>query len=202
MIKRIPDFLTSYLLPVLLFGGLYLTGLHTPVLAFLQRGILATGVLQPDVALPQEGGAAGAAQAGNLDFRMVDAAGTAIDARSLAGKVIFLNFWASWCPPCLAELPNIDALYARFADDDRVAFILLNVEEDFSQGLAYVGRHGYGFPVYHLRGGLPERLRSGTLPTTYVISPAGKMVVAHKGMAQYDTDKFRALLDGLVGAGR
>ncbi len=195
MSPRTRDFLASWVLPALIFGGLYVGGLHTPVIAFLQRGILSTGLFQPDTD-DIEGGAPTVA----MDFRMVDGQGRPVDAADLAGKVIFLNLWASWCPPCLAEMPNVDALYADYAGDERVAFVLLNVEDDFTKGKDYVSRHGYGFPIYQLRGNLPEALRSGTLPTTYVISPTGEVVVTHKGMARYDTRKFRALLDRLASA--
>lgn len=190
--------LTSNWSLLVVVGVLYLTGYHTPVIAFLQRGILATGLLQPDTELPDLYDADGPVATTNLDFRMVDPAGRVVEASELAGKVVFLNLWASWCAPCLAEMPNIDALYEDYAVDDRVAFLMLNTEDDLDKGLAYVQRHGYRFPVYRLLGGLPEALRSGTLPTTFVISPAGKVVVKHSGMGQYDTRAFRELLNRLV----
>ncbi|WP_116125858.1 TlpA family protein disulfide reductase [Lewinella sp. IMCC34183] len=196
MLAKLRWVLDSWWFPIVLVGGLYLTGLHTPVMAFLQRGILATGLFQPDTDGPDPG-AEERVPTVKLDFHMVDADGRSVDAGDLTGKVVFLNLWASWCPPCLAEMPNINALYADYAGDERVAFVLLNVEADFTKGVDYVRRHGYDFPVYHLRGNLPEELRSGTLPTTYVISPDGEVVVAHEGMARYDTRKFRALLNGL-----
>ena len=168
-------------------AALYLTGLHTPVIAFVQRGILATGLLQPTVA--ERGPVT------DLDFRMVDHAGRTIDARDLAGKVVFLNLWASWCPPCLAELPSIEALWAAYAGDDRVVFVLLNVEADAAKGWDLVARNGYRAPVYRLAGRLPAELASGTLPTTYLVAPDGQLLVQRKGMAKYHTRAFRKLLE-------
>ncbi|CAH0999065.1 Thiol-disulfide oxidoreductase ResA [Neolewinella maritima] len=190
--------LTSNWLPLLVVGFLYLTGLHTPVIALLQRGILATGLFQPATDLPTTYTPGGPVSTTTLDFRMVDPAGQVVNASELTGKVVFLNLWASWCAPCLAEMPNIHALWQDYAEDDRIAFVLLNTEDELTKGLAYVGRHGYGFPVYRLLGGLPEELRTGTLPTTYVISPAGQVVLEHRGMGQYDTRKVRDLLDRLL----
>ncbi|PPK88348.1 thiol-disulfide isomerase/thioredoxin [Neolewinella xylanilytica] len=198
MFPTLKRFLNTWFFPGLVFGGLYLTGLHTPVIAFVQRGILATGLLRPetDVTLPTATTVT-PPTTDHLKFRMTDSAGRTVDAHALAGKVIFLNLWASWCPPCLAELPNIAALHADYATDPDIAFVLLNVEEDVTKGTDYVERHGFDFPVYHLRGTLPESLSSGTLPTTYVIAPSGEVVVARKGMAQYDTRAFRELLERL-----
>ncbi|WP_254827777.1 redoxin domain-containing protein [Lewinella sp. JB7] len=184
---------------------LYVTGLHTQAIAYVQQGILATGLIRPDTELvrssPADTAPARAARMENLDFRMVDAAGEGVSAESLAGKVIFLNLWAVWCPPCLAEMPGIDRLYRDFADDERVAFVLLNVERDFTKGRALVEARGFDFPVYQLRGPLPAELASSTLPTTYVLGPTGEVLLSHRGMADYDTAEFREVLERLVGGG-
>ena len=87
---------------------------------------------------------------------------------------------------------------ADYADDDRIAFVMLNIEDDFTKGIDLVKRRGYDFPIYQLLGGLPEGLASGTLPTTYVIAPSGAVVLEHRGMARYDTNKVRVLLDQLA----
>lgn len=182
---------------------LYLTGLHTQAIAYLQQGILATGLIRPDTGgvgtLAEDTAPAPAAQMDNLNFRMVDRAGQPVDGRDLAGKVVFLNLWASWCPPCLAEMPGIDRLYRDFADDERVAFVLLNVEADPTKGWELVRQREFTFPVYHLRGTLPPALASTTLPTTFVLRPDGQVVVDHRGMADYDSGEFRELLRRLAG---
>ena len=190
--------LNSWWFPTLIFGALYLTGLHTPIIVLLQRGVLATGLLLPDT-----GGAETKDQRDSVtvDFaglRISDSAGRPVNPDELRGKVVFLNLWASWCPPCLAEMPNIEALHGDYAENDRVAFVLLNVEADPAKGRTLMKRKGYRFPVYYLQAALPERLASGTLPTTFVIAPSGEVVVHHEGMARYDTDSFRTLLDRLA----
>ncbi|WP_116109067.1 TlpA family protein disulfide reductase [Lewinella sp. IMCC34191] len=197
MHPQIKRFLNSWLFPILLFGGLYMTGLHTPVLAFFQRGILATGLLQPEMELAAVDRTDEQLLVDLADLRVANRDGRLVDPSRLAGKVIFLNLWASWCPPCLAEMPNIDALYGDYADDDRVAFVMLNVEQDFGQGKDLIQNRGYAFPVYHLRGRLPAGLESGTLPTTYLIDSSGRVVVRHRGMAQYDTEAYREMIDRL-----
>jgi thiol-disulfide isomerase/thioredoxin len=197
---RYRDLLLNYVLPLAFVGVLYVTGLHTPFIGYLQQGILATGVFRPDTELALEAADRRSATptTENLDFHMIDREGRPVDAKELAGKVVFLNLWASWCAPCLAEMPNIDALYADYAQDDRIAFVLLNVERDFSKGLELVEGRGYAFPVYGRRDALPASLSSGTLPTTYLIAPSGAVVLTHEGMANYDTEAFRGVLAGLM----
>ncbi len=195
------NYWTSYVLPALFVAGLYFTGLHVPVISLVQRGVLATGLLRPD--LPPAGGQArpvnpSTAVSESLHFLMQRPNGEPVDARELAGKVVFINLWASWCPPCRAELPDIAALYADFRRDDRFAFVLLNVEADFGPGRQLITDAGYDFPVYHLQGGLPPALAATALPSTFVLDRSGRVVVAHAGMASYDTEEFRDFLRQLA----
>ncbi|WP_233254129.1 TlpA disulfide reductase family protein [Hymenobacter sedentarius] len=90
-----------------------LTDLRTPVLGGLQRGLLATGLWKPDVpaapaALPVVL-TRSAAYPHNLP--MVTLEGKSVNLSELKGKVVFVNLWASWCLPCRAEMPGIEALY-------------------------------------------------------------------------------------------
>ncbi|WP_246050245.1 TlpA family protein disulfide reductase [Neolewinella litorea] len=95
-------------------------------------------------------------------------------------------------------MPGIDRLYRDFADDERVAFLLVNVDADFRKGREWVERRGFAFPIYHLRGPLPGELEATSLPTTYVLGPAGEVLLVHRGMADYDTREFRERLDHLA----
>lgn len=200
IMSRYKHFLLNYALPLGFVAVLYLTGLHTPFLGYLQQGVLATGLLQPNTELAETENVPSdiIPTTENLDFKMIDPQGGIVNAKDLTGKVVFLNLWASWCPPCLAEMPNIDALHADYADDDRITFVLLNVETDFTRGKELVAGRGYDFPIYQLSSSLPASLGSSSLPTTFVIAPGGEVIVTHKGMADYDTKKFRALLDELI----
>ena len=198
MPPRLKLILNSWWFPTLIFLALYLTGLHTPVIVLFQRGLLATGLLLPDTVSIKSADQVDSATVDLTDLYLSDAQGRPVNTDDLVGKVVFLNLWASWCPPCLAEMPNIEALYADYAANDRVAFVLLNVEADSAKGRALMKRKGYRFPVYYLQAALPERLASGTLPTTYVIAPSGEVVLRHLGMARYDTNEFRSLLDSLA----
>ena len=99
---------------------LYATGLHTEVIGFAQRGLLATGLMNPDVAeiaqARNDESNDNTALISNLDkadynLKLIDKDGKTRSLEEFKGKVIFLNFWATWCPPCIAEMPSIDKLH-------------------------------------------------------------------------------------------
>src|SRR5690606_14527320 len=79
---------------------LYFTGLHTEVVGFLQRGILKTGLLNPDIAVNDDSVNMIKADYG---LRLINSKGENVNMEEYKGKVIFLNLWATWCPPCIAE---------------------------------------------------------------------------------------------------
>lgn len=167
---------------------LFLTGRHVTVFGFLQRGLVETGLIQPEI---QEKGALEA----NYDFKLVNQAGEVVNFDAFKGQTVFLNFWATWCPPCIAEMPNIQSLYEEMSDE--VAFVMITQDEDPHKAFQFVDRKGYEFPVYTLNSRLPRVFEHQSIPTTYVISPEGKIVVAHSGFAKYSTDEFKEFLRGL-----
>jgi thiol-disulfide isomerase/thioredoxin len=178
---------------------LYATGLHTEVIGFAQRGILATGLMNPDVEEVMENRenltlAPSEQKIVPADFNLnlMDPDGNSVSLASMKGKVIFINFWATWCPPCIAEMPSIRDL----KDDvgDRVTFVMISRDDDFKTAIEFNKRKEYNLPIYALPGGLPSMYQSTALPTTYIIDAAGRLVLTHKGMADYDTQEFKDFL--------
>jgi len=178
---------------IAIFGGLYITGLHTEVLGFLQRGILATGIMDPkietDPALVKN------KEYPKADFSMslVNSKGERVEMEDLRGKVIFLNIWATWCPPCIAEMPGINKLY-KDVDKDKVAFILLSVDNNFQKAVDYNNNKGFDFDVYDNTSRIPDMYITQSIPTTYIINAKGDLVLTHMGMGDYDTKEFRQFL--------
>lgn len=175
-----------------IFGGLYITGLHTEVLGFLQRGILATGLMNPD--LEEEDLAMNdASPTADFNMNLINSKGEKVAMKDLKGKVIFLNVWATWCPPCVAEMPGINKLY-KDVDQEKVAFIMLSVDQDFQKAIDYNKKKGYDFEIYQLAGGMPVMYQTQSIPSTFVINADGKLVMTHLGMGDYNTRKFREFL--------
>jgi thiol-disulfide isomerase/thioredoxin len=129
---------------------------------------------------------------------MVDLNGRTVNFESLKGKVIFMNIWATWCPPCLAEMPNIQSLYSKVGSD-KVAFVMLSVDEGgMNKVKKFIRKKGFTFPVYMPASAFPQAFESPALPTTFIISPEGKIVAKQEGMAEYDTREVRDFLLSMV----
>lgn len=190
-----------------IFGVLYLTGLHTEAIGQVQRLLLATGIKNADVPEtlqnPDATAVVDAAAAANPEmagsgFKMVDLNGKQVNFESLKGKVVFLNIWATWCPPCIAEMPNIQKLYDKVGSD-KIAFVMLSVDEGgMAKVKKFIDRKKYTFPVYIPASQFPQEFYSNAIPTTFIISPEGKIVAKQEGMADYDTKEVREFLQGMA----
>ena len=177
---------------------LYATGLHTEVIGFVQRGVLATGLMNPNVneiTHKKDSETITEYAKANLNVRLMDADGKITSLAYLKDKVIFLNYWATWCPPCIAEMPSISKLHKEMGND--IAFILLSFDKNFETAKDFDKRKGYNLPIYTLVGNLPAMLQSSALPTTYIIDTDKNIVLAHEGMANYNTDEFKVFLENL-----
>ena len=104
------------------------------------------------------------------------------------GKLLILNFWATWCPPCIAEMPDINKLYQSV--NKEVHFAIISVDEDREKAKAFAKRKDFDFPIYFPKSRLPKVYESTTIPTTYVIDTKGHIVISQRGMAKYSSDAF------------
>ncbi|MBC6992109.1 TlpA family protein disulfide reductase [Hymenobacter sp. BT491] len=191
--------LTSWL-PLALFALVLFTPLRPIVLGGLQRGLLATGLW--NAAAPATPAAkmpvvltGGANYPHNLPLVTLD--GKAINLSDLKGKVVFVNLWASWCPPCRAEMPGIEALYKK-VDHSKIAFVMLSLDDDAAKARKFVQSQGYTFPVFLRTGNLPAPFDSNSIPSTVILGPDGRVAARHDGMAEYDTPEFKASLEQLA----
>ena len=104
-----------------------------------------------------------------------------------------MNMWATWCPPCIAEMPDIHELYKDVASED-IVFVMLSLDDDPQKAKDFIAQKKYTFPVYFLNSPLPKVYSSNSIPTTYVISPEGKIVSKNYGMANYNNSSFKKFL--------
>lgn len=172
---------------------LYFTGLHTQVLGTMQRGLLATGLIKPSIpsvtdSFPDAG----------REFYFSDDNGSIHSLADYEGNVIFMNIWATWCPPCIAEMPSIHALYNRFDESDGITFLLVSLDDEFDKAKNFMVSRNFNMPIYHFRGKEPGQYESTVIPTTYVISGDGKLVMEKRGLAKYDTPEFEQFLRDLT----
>jgi thiol-disulfide isomerase/thioredoxin len=191
-------------LPLALLVLAPLTGLHPMGRSGGQHSQLATGRWQAEtparatsampVALTKH-----ANYPHNLPLVTLD--GLAVNLSDLEGKVVFVNLWASWCLPCVVELPGIEALYKKM-DPKKVAFVLISLDENPAKAKALLKRRGYTFPVYFPPNNrpLPAPFDSSSIPSTIILGPDGQVAARYDGMARYNTPEFKAALEQLAGA--
>lgn len=110
-------------------------------------------------------------------------------------QVVFLNFWATWCGPCIAELPEIQRAYDTFGHE--VNFLLVTNQQP-SVVEPFLKERGYDLPVYYMGTSVPEVFRSDRIPTTYIISREGKIVSEKTGAVNWDSKATYRLFEELL----
>ena len=131
------------------------------------------------------------------EITFINGKGKQVSLSSLKGKVVFINFWATWCPPCIAELPSINALHKQLSADTSLVFLVIDADGDFNKSLPFLARHHYDLPLYKTTSTVPETVMGNTIPTTVIINKSGQLVFRHEGAADYTNKKFIAYLETL-----
>lgn len=133
------------------------------------------------------------------DFILEDLRGSMVSLKDFQGKVIFLNFWASWCGPCRIEMPAMELLWQIFQDDDFV-ILAVDVREKRDEVSSFIENNSYTFPVLLDSWGRVANIYSVRYyPTTFLIDREGKVVgktVGAREWASKDSfDLIKYLLD-------
>jgi peroxiredoxin len=111
------------------------------------------------------------------DFTLKAVDGRSISLSSLRGKVVLVNFWATWCPPCREEMPSMEELYKNYAPGG-LELLAINIEEDGPEFLPeFMREHPHSFPVlYDTEGAVRERYGVFQFPETFVVGRDGVIV--------------------------
>ncbi|GAB2771167.1 TlpA family protein disulfide reductase [Salinimicrobium soli] len=131
----------------------------------------------------------------NYDWLLQDLEGERHTFRSSEGKVAVINLWATWCPPCIAEMPSFEKLYQEYGNKADFYFVS---SEETGKLKKFLEKKNLDLPVYQPLTAGPQQLQSNSLPTTFVISPSGEIVVNKTGAANWNDTKFKELLDDLA----
>lgn len=176
-------------------GALLLVMLLVPsAKALMIEGLMQIGLFKPDTG-HQAQDSKSMDDLSALRFR--DVSGKVIAIGDLKGKVVFINFWASWCPPCLAEMPSIHKMYEKFKDNNSFVFIFVDADGDLLKAKKFMDKRKYGLPVFDVASEIPEAIFSGSLPTTVVLDKQGRVSYNESGAANYNDNKFIAFMTKL-----
>jgi thiol-disulfide isomerase/thioredoxin len=180
----------------ILFFGLVLLLLFNPAAkSWLLRQLMAVGLFNAEI--KKEAPVTNLPPAA-IAFSFRDDKGAVVSTADLKGKVVFINFWATWCPPCIAEMPSLNDLYNQLRDDKQFVFLFINEDEDMAKAKTFLHKGEYSLPLMTRSGSIPEDIYSGTLPTTVVLNKEGKIVFKHEGLAKYNSTTFINQLKALL----
>ncbi len=129
------------------------------------------------------------------DFTLEDLNGNKVKLSSFKGKKIFINFWTTWCPYCVEEMPDIEKLYQETKDGDLV-ILTINSGESKKTAQEFIEKKGFTFPVLlDIDGKVSQLYEVAYLPTSYFIDSEGYLV---KGVTQgLSLEAMKAYVDAL-----
>ncbi len=128
----------------------------------------------------------------DADWRVKGTDGEVIRLGDLRGQPVFVNIWATWCGPCVEEMPAIGRLYAQLHDQG-VGFLVVS-EEDEDTVRKFVAEQNLAFPVYISSESLPSELETSGIPATFILDGAGTIVFKRTGAAEWDAEPVRNFL--------
>ena len=132
------------------------------------------------------------------DFSVSALGGASVKLSEQRGKIVLLNFWATWCPPCRAEMPAIEKLWKKTKDR---AFTVMGVSVGEEPGKVkdFIAKMGYSYPIYvDPSGSLGAAFGARSIPTTYILDKKGRAIAGMVGGAPYDGAEALAIFAELA----
>ena len=112
------------------------------------------------------------------------------------GKVVFLNFWGTWCPPCRAEYPSIQKLYE--AKKDKVQFVLVAMQDEEEKVKQFLAENKYTTPVYLAKSPLAEKMLPKSFPTTFLIGQNGRILMKEDAAKDWNAEDVLQFIDSVT----
>ncbi|MET0786650.1 MAG: redoxin domain-containing protein [Paenisporosarcina sp.] len=132
------------------------------------------------------------------DFELTTLAGDQVRLSELKGKKVILNFWATWCPPCKAEMPHMQNFYEDYAKNENVEILAINLTGSVSVETVeeFVEDYGLTFPIpMDKEGTIGQKYQAITIPTSYFIDTEGK--IQHKVVGPMDENMIQDFVSNI-----
>lgn len=132
------------------------------------------------------------------DFELTSLTGETVKLSDYKGKMVMLNFWASWCPPCRVEMPHMETYYQEYKDEENIEILAVNMttlERGSKEKVGeFVDKHGLTFPILmDEEGDVKDLYKVMVYPTTYIINPEG--IITDKVMIPLDVEVIKWLIE-------
>jgi len=132
------------------------------------------------------------------DFTLQLLNGGNVTLSSYKGKVVLLNFWATWCPPCREEMPSMETLYQRYKSQG-LEILAVDLREDENTIRQFIQRYGYTFPILlDSNGWIGNVYGVQAIPTSFIVNRDGKIIGRVVGSIYWDTPQVFALIEALL----
>jgi len=133
------------------------------------------------------------------DFTLPTLDGESITLGELKGKVVLINFWTTWCPPCKEEMPSMERLHKMFKGQP-FTILAVDIMEDREKVKSFAETYKLSFPILlDKNGDVSLKYVANVIPTTHIIDRAGKAVGKIVGPRQWDGEDAKAFFDELIG---
>ena len=133
------------------------------------------------------------------DFSLPDSRGNIVNLSSYRGKVVFLNFWATWCGACRGEMPSLESLYRELKSRSDFELVTVNVDEQGWNTISpFLKNNGYDIPVLSDAGNrVSSSYRVSGIPATFIVDRDGRIVWDCAGGLDWSNDSLKSALKGL-----
>jgi thiol-disulfide isomerase/thioredoxin len=125
----------------------------------------------------------------NASFKNIN--GETVSVSDLKGKVVIMNFWATWCPPCIAEMPSLQKLHEDLQSEKDIVFMAIEVDQNIEKAAKFMAKNKYSLPLYTVDSDLPEELHTNSIPMTVILAKNGDIVGKQVGMMDFKSEKLK-----------
>ncbi len=160
---------------------------RTPIQVFINKGLALFSPSIKDTSEQQN--------IGDVNWQLVNNNNETLNFQNTKGKVVLINFWATWCPPCIAEMPSMHELYEDYKD--KIEFVFVSSEQT-KVIHNFLSKNSYSFDVYRPVTAHPEVFNVQSIPRTFLIDTNGNIVIDKMGAANWNSEKVRNTIDGLL----
>ena len=167
------------------------------------RERLQVRLMEPFFGLPETGECSGGQRqlaCDCPDFTLVDMSGNTHTLSSYRGKVVMVNFWATYCGPCIKEIPSMASLKQKLGEES-FEILAIDMAEEKADVAAFMQRHNINvnFPILlDVEGNVIEQWMVSAVPSTFIVGPKGKIHYALYGAIEWDSDEIVETLNGLM----